>query len=172
MEKVANKDKVMRASLIILVGVVAVFAAALIFAGKNATDVVNNFVPQEPEEKLGRAIVNIEGNHLIASVASSQRAKTKGLSGVQSIPLNEAKAFVFDKEDFHTFHMKGMNFPLDFIFVNDQGTVVDIVTNVNPDFEGTITSKYPASTVYEVNAGWAAANKIEVGQTVTSVDMQ
>lgn len=171
MEKVENKDKVMRASLIILVAVVAVFAAALIFAGKNASEVTTNFITEQ-EEKLSKAIININGNHLIASVASSQRAKSRGLSGVASIPLNEAKAFVFDREDFHTFHMKDMKFPLDFIFVNDQGTVVDVVTNVNPDFEGTITSKYPASTVYEVNAGWVAANNIEVGQTVTSVDME
>lgn len=178
MEKVENKDKVMKTSLVVLVAVVVVFAGALIFAGKKASvgqnDVaVNNGQKvAQPRENLKSVIANIGGSHLVASVANSDRSRAKGLSEVKSISPNEGKMFSFDTEDFYNFHMKDMMFALDFIFVNDQGTVVDIVKNVSPDYEGTITSAYPASTVFEVNAGWAEQNKVKVGDTVLSTEMQ
>ncbi len=178
MENAEKKDKVMRTSLVVLVAVVVIFAGALIFAGKKASigqnDMAMNSIPTkaEPKENMKNVIANIGGSHLVASVASSDRSRKQGLSGVKSISPNEGKMFTFDNEDFYNFHMKDMKFPLDFIFVNDQGTVVDIVKSVSPDFDGTITSKYPASTVFEVSAGWADSNKIEVGDTVKSTEMQ
>ncbi len=177
MEKVENKDKVMKTSLVVLVAVVIIFAGALVFAGKKATPVnqdamaVNNSNSNsrpQVKESLKNAIVNIGGNHLTASVASSESSRMQGLSGVKSMGPNEGKMFTFDQEDFYTFHMKGMKFALDFIFVNDQGTVVDIVSNINADYDGVIKPAYPASTVYEVNAGWAVQNNIKVGDTVSS----
>jgi uncharacterized membrane protein (UPF0127 family) len=179
MEKAEKGDKVMRTSLAVLVAVVVIFAGALIFAGRNASISENQMVKDSSgvnqskgKENLSSVVANIGGNHLVASVASNDRSRVQGLSGIKSIDPNEGKMFTFETEDFHTFHMKDMNFALDFIFVNDQGTVVDIVKNVNPDFDGTITSKYPASTVFEVNAGWADLNGIEVGQTVVTTQMQ
>lgn len=178
MENAEKKDKVMRTSLVVLVAVVVIFAGALIFAGKKANlgpnEMASNTTPKsvQSKENMKNVIANIGGSHLVASVASSDRSRKQGLSGVTSISPNEGKMFTFDTEDFHVFHMKDMEFHLDFIFVNDQGTVVDIVKSVSADFEGTITPKYPASTVFEVIAGWANANGIEVGDTVKSTEMQ
>jgi len=180
MEKnVEKNDKVMRTSLVVLVAVVVIFAGALIFAGKNASVSQNQMVstntntnPSPSRQNLKNVVANIGGSHLVAFVAQTERDRSRGLSGVKSINPNEGQMFTFDTEDYHTFHMKDMKFSLDFIFINDQGTVVDVVKNVSPDFEGTITPKYPASTVFEVNAGWADLNQIEVGQTVKITDLQ
>lgn len=174
MENVEKKDKVMKTSLIILVAVVVIFAGALIFAGKNASVSTNQVVSENngsSRSQLKNVIANIGGTHLTAAVASSDMDKKRGLSNVTSINPNEGQMFTFETEGFHTFHMKGMKFALDFIFVNDQGTVVDIVKNVSPEYDGVITPAYPASTVFEVNAGWADQNKIQVGDTVISTEM-
>lgn len=176
MEKVEKKDKVMKTSLIILVVVVVVFAGALIFAGKNASIGTESQVMSMGEKASNRSelksvIANIGGTHLTAAVASKDADRKQGLSNVKSISPNEGQMFTFEKEGFYSFHMKDMNFALDFIFVNDQGTVVDIVKNISPEYDGTITSQYPASVVFEVNAGWADQNEIEVGDTVVSTTL-
>ncbi|MEZ4114056.1 MAG: DUF192 domain-containing protein [Candidatus Paceibacterota bacterium] len=163
----------MKTSLVVLIAVVIIFAGALIFAGKNSSiNQVSSENSSEPKENLKSVVARIGGSHLVASVANTDRSRSQGFSNVKSISPNEGKMFTFDKEDYYTFHMKDMNFSLDFIFVNDQGNVVDIVKNVNPDFKGLIKPAYPASTVFEVSAGWADQNNIKVGQTVSSVNMQ
>ncbi len=175
MENVQKKDKVMKTSLVILVAVVVIFAGALIFAGKNASVTPNQVMSVDngsSRSELKNVIANIGGSHLTAAVASSDRDRKQGLSNVTSINPNEGQMFTFDTESFHTFHMKGMKFALDFIFVNDQGTVVDIVKNVSPDYDGVITPTYPASVVFEVNAGWADQNNVKVGDTVISTEMK
>jgi len=178
MEKVEKNDKVMKTSLVVLVAVVIIFAGALVFAGKNASVSKNQVGKNEANEKmpvsrdiLKNVVANIGGAHLMASVVDVENDRRRGLSNVTSIGPNEGKMFSFETEDFYDFHMKDMKFALDFIFVNKQGTVVDIVKNVNPDYEGVITPAYPASTVFEVNAGWADQNKIKVGDTVLSTQM-
>lgn len=165
-----KKDKVMKYALVILVGVIIVFAGALIFAGRN----MNSTVPVENQEaSLSRAIVNVGGKHLIASVANTPISRTRGLSNVKSIGPNEGKLFVFDKEDYHDFWMKDMKFSIDIIFINSLGTVVDIFENVSPDtFPNTFRPKYPALKVLEVNAGWASQNKIKVGDTVIWTELK
>jgi uncharacterized membrane protein (UPF0127 family) len=171
MEKLKN-DKVMRMSIAVLVGLVIVFAGALIFAGRNASEETQVFL-NEQEESLKKAVVNIGGNHLIASIANTPLSRKKGLSNVHSIGPNEGKLFVFDKEDYHEFWMKDMNFNIDIIFINSQGTVVDIIENVSPDtYPKTFRPKYPAIKVVEVNAGWAAQNNVKVGEMMIWTELK
>lgn len=171
MEKLKN-DKVMKTALVVLVAIVVIFAGALIFAGKNASEVTQVFL-NEQEQNLKKAIVNVGGSHLIASVANTPLSRKQGLSNVHSIGPNEGKLFVFDEEGYHEFWMKDMNFNIDIIFINKQGTVVDIIENISPEtFPKTFKPKYPAIKVLEVNAGWASQNKVKVGEMMIWTELK
>ena len=72
-------------------------------------------------------------------------------------PLGEKTAaiFVYDKPEIRDFWMKNTYIPLDIIFLDDKGVVVDIRHNAVPLDEETITSQKPAQYVIEVDAGHA-----------------
>ncbi len=174
MENKDKKDKVMKSALMVLVVIVVVFAGLLIFAGSktNTPDrvVQNNDVPSGKrlidldDLGLSKAIVNVGGVHLTASVANTQSSRTRGLSNVHSIGPNEGKLFIFEEEDYHAIWAKDMNFAIDIVWINNNGTVVDFAQNVMPDsYPKSFTPKYPASKVIEVNAGWVEQQKIKVG---------
>ena len=68
--------------------------------------------------------------------------------------------------------MKGMNFPLDFIFIRD-GKVVDIIPNVQPPLPNQPDSNLPVyeptvsiNMMLEVSAGFVAAHSIKLGDQV------
>ena len=162
----------MRMALAILVGLVIVFAAALIFAGKNSSEVTQNFVAEQ-EAKLKKAIVNVGGTHLVASVADTDISRKMGLSNVKSIDANEGKLFMFDKEGYWEIWAKDMKFNFDAIWINDAGTVVHVEENISPStYPNSYKPKYPASRVLETNAGWVKTHNIKVGDTYLSTEIK
>lgn len=172
MENVVKKDRVMRMLLAVLVGLVIVFAGALIFAGRNASNVTQEFVAQQ-ESKLKKAIVNVGGTHLVASVADTDVSRKLGLSNVKSIDANEGKMFVFDKEGYWEIWAKDMKFNFDIIWINDAGIVVDIIENVSPDtYPNSFKPKYPASKVLETNAGWVKTHNIKIGDPMLATEIK
>lgn len=80
--------------------------------------------------------------------------------------------FIFPKEDKYPFWMKGVSFPLDFIWIKgDQ--VVDLLENVSPprvnqkDIDLPIyVPKESIDRILEVNAGTIARLNIKVGDTI------
>lgn len=92
----------------------------------------------------------------------------KGLIGVDFLPKNAGMLYVFQMDDpGRGFGTKGMKFPLDYIWMNSDLTVVHLTKNVPPDFPENIMSLWPARFVVEANAGFIDANGIQVGDTAT-----
>ncbi len=75
--------------------------------------------------------------------------------------------FVFDEPRHYAFHMQGMLFPLDFVWVAADQQVVEITQNVPPSRPGFFASKHPVQYVIELPAGFVAAHGISVGDDVT-----
>ncbi len=77
--------------------------------------------------------------------------------------------FVFDRPGRHGFWMKGMNFPLDFIWING-GRVAQITENVPAPKNGeaplSLAPQVEVDTVLEVNGGFAGKYQIKVGDKV------
>lgn len=99
----------------------------------------------------------------VFEVASTAETRTQGLAGRMSIEQQTGMLFVFSSEDRYGFWMKGMQFPLDIIFIRN-GVVDSVARNRLP---GDLTPVYPHSPVthvFEVNAGEAA--EVEAGQKV------
>lgn len=105
-------------------------------------------------------------------VANNNVTRTKGLSGRESLGENEGMLFIFEKPDTHSFWMKGMNFPLDIIWISD-GQVVEISENLPPAALPNLTvysPHQPVNMVLEVNAGAARDKGIKAGDSIELLD--
>jgi uncharacterized membrane protein (UPF0127 family) len=116
--------------------------------------------------KINNAVINIE-------VADTAAKRAKGLGGRDDMDPNLGMLFIFQEEKQYQFWMKGMKFPLDFIFIS-QGKVVDIIPNVAPPSSPNVDDAglpvyqptVPINMMLEVNSGFAASHNIKVGDTV------
>ena len=105
-------------------------------------------------------VVNLE-------FADSAAKIKKGLSHRTSLDRLNGMLFVFKKLEPQNFWMKNTLFPLDIIFMNENGEVVQIVENTVPNSLELIKSKTPVKFVLEVNSGFVITNRIELGSKLT-----
>lgn len=109
----------------------------------------------------------IGGTEVQASVADSLPERIMGLSGTPFLPDNVVKLFAFGASGNHSIWMKDMNYPLDIIWVAEDGVIVHIEDNVSPDtYPESLDSPIPAWYVIETSAGFTASNTIAVGDKV------
>jgi uncharacterized membrane protein (UPF0127 family) len=60
--------------------------------------------------------------------------------------------------------MKEMNFPLDMIWIDGEGNIVDITRDATPESYPTVfTPVVPAQYVLEVSGGFSTAHDIHIG---------
>jgi len=102
-------------------------------------------------------------------IADTENKQRVGLSRTESLGPGEGMLFVFAGEDQRTFHMQGMAFPLDMVFVAGNGTVTAIRhAPVPADAAGSGTRYYSGYGQYvlEVTRGWANRTGVEVGDRI------
>ena len=145
---------------------VLILIAVAIFIGKITT---LHFLPQQA--KFGEVIVNEA--KLKVEIADTQPKRSKGLGGRASLAEGTGMLFIFPKEDKYPFWMKGVSFPLDFIWIKG-GQVVDFLENVSPAQTGQkdadlpiYVPKEPVDKVLEVNAGTISRLKIKIGDKLS-----
>lgn len=90
-------------------------------------------------------------------IASSEAARTRGLSGRTNIRSDYGMLFVFPNKDRHGFWMKDMLEPIDIIWISDARTVVGVEANVSPQtYPNVFYPPEPVRYVLETRAGEAA----------------
>ncbi len=108
------------------------------------------------------------GEQFTVELAISPEEKQKGLGERQGIAAQQGMLFVYDHPEQYAFWMKGMQFPLDIIWIN--GTeIVDIAQNVPVATGGalpTYAPQKPADKVLEVNAGTTQRLGVHVGDSI------
>jgi hypothetical protein len=108
--------------------------------------------------------VTLAGVPVLASVADTMSTRIKGLSNTPYLPDNVIKLFAFGVPGSHSIWMKDMNYPIDIIWIAEDGTIVHIEENVSPDtFPQSFSSPTPAWFVVETNAGFVAKHDVQVG---------
>ncbi|GIW10185.1 MAG: hypothetical protein KatS3mg061_1242 [Dehalococcoidia bacterium] len=133
--------------------------------------------PQPPAWLASRqepyAQVEVGGTVVWARLALTPEQRTQGLSGVERLEPDEGMLFVYPVKGRYPFWMRGMLFPLDMLWIDDD-RVVDLKPDRPVPAPGQSESELPiyspladANYVLEVNAGWAAAHGIIVGSPVT-----
>jgi len=91
----------------------------------------------------------------------------KGLSGRSLLAPKHGMLFIFNHKERYSFWMKGMNFPLDFIWL-DGNLIVEVTKNVPPIENGVIPQLKPSvliDKVLEIPAGEIDAAGITIGDT-------
>lgn len=59
-------------------------------------------------------------------------AQERGLSGRPSLGPNQGMLFIFPKEGFYSIWMKDMLFPIDIIWLDNNGQIVYVIENAKP----------------------------------------
>ena len=111
----------------------------------------------------GEQLANVD-----VRIADTQDKRYLGLSNTSSLARDEGMLFVHDEEGSHGYVMRRMDFPLDIIFVDANGTITTI--HHAPTRENGARSMEPfqghGKYVLEVNRGWANRTGVTVGDTV------
>lgn len=101
---------------------------------------------------------------LKVEIADSHGERGQGLGGRESLPQDQGMFFIFERPGKYPFWMRDMRFPLDIMWLDEYYNVVDMAIDVRPDsYPGAFAPNKNALYVLEVNVGWAAANKVEIG---------
>ena len=102
-------------------------------------------------------------------IADTEEKRNKGLSGIPSLKSNEGMLFIFEKPDFYHFWMKDMQFPLDFIFINEN-QIVDFIENLSPrSYPNSFTSKERANKIIELKSGEVKKISLKKGTNITFI---
>jgi uncharacterized membrane protein (UPF0127 family) len=101
-------------------------------------------------------------------IADTDAKRYTGLSDTDSLAPDEGMLFVHDAESEHSYVMRDMSFPIDIVFVDGNGTVVEIF-HASTDGENAPYSAR-AKYVLEVNRGWTNRTGVDIGDTVEIPD--
>ena len=104
---------------------------------------------------------------LRVELAVAEKARERGLMGRHYLGEDRGMLFVFSQESFWPFWMKNTYIPLDIIWIDESGKVVDMVRDAKPaGEEGAPVTFVPvlrAKFALEANAGFADKNHIHIG---------
>ena len=115
--------------------------------------------------------ITIGTTTLHVALAITESEKQAGLSGLPSLPEDQAMLFVFGTSGRHGFWMKDMHFPIDIIWLDGQRMIVHIEANVHPDsYPQIFIPTRDALYVLETVAGFSEKEKIHVGDQVQFLD--
>ncbi len=160
----------MRKGFLLFVFISVVVIAALIgFSGIDVRTEVGTLLNRKSSATVATATVTVQNAVIRAEVARSPEERARGLSGRDGLQPLTGMLFVFETAGKHSFWMKDMRFPLDFIWINN-GTVIAVNENVPAPTGGSpavIAPPADITQVLEVPAGTVAAHRIIVGSSVS-----
>lgn len=103
-------------------------------------------------------------------IADTVEERAKGLMYRTELGEDSGMLFVFNQESENAFWMKNTLIPLDIIFINSEGVIVDIQKNAQP-CKSDPCQLYPPLAKYlyaiEVNGGWCDKKGVKSGDIVT-----
>lgn len=109
----------------------------------------------------------VRGTPVDARLAVTREEQIRGLSGTQSLPDGEGLLFVYAEPSRSGIWMKDMNYPIDVLWISEEGKIVHIVENMRP--ESYPQAYYPdedATYVLELPSGFVEIHGTQEGDTV------
>ena len=110
-----------------------------------------------------------DGSAITVELALTPDEIAQGLMFRPKLAADRGMLFLFSVERVPSFWMRHTLIPLDLLFLDGAGTIVEIVPNAQPCAEEPCPQYIPARAVWavlEVNAGTAARHGLEVGDTL------
>ncbi len=146
----------MKNNIQIIILSIVVICGVLVFA----------YLNQKPETSndIDHYTLSLNGGNIKHILANTAETRIKGLSGMESLPKDTVMLFVFDTPDKYGIWMKDMNFPIDIIWLDHEGRVITLESNVSPDTFPKVFFP-PENSLYtiEANSGFIDQNQLEVG---------
>lgn len=105
----------------------------------------------------------VVGCELAASLASQEI----GLQKYNVMPEDRGMLFPYDPPRPVTFHMGSVSFPIDVLFISENGTIQKIEANQEPGYDSRWRSIGKVAAVLEVNGGFCQARGIDPGMRVS-----
>ncbi len=128
--------------------------------------------PEGPSVAVGEVAFQVE-------VAATPAEREQGLSGRERLAPQQGMLFVYGAPRLLSFWMRGMLFPLDFVWIGPECIVVDITPEVPIPPPGaaigdlpTYSPSSPASYNLEIGAGEAARTGLALGDPVRFVGIE
>lgn len=149
----------------IVILLIIIFTALYFATSKSPNFSLNLSSPKMSQLQIGNTTINV-------LVADNDNTRKRGLGGKEAVATNEGMLFVYPNLDKRIFWMKGVKFPLDFIWIRGN-QVVDIIKNVpgvtkdqKDEDLPRYTSKELVDKALEVAAGFVDSENIHVGDTI------
>ena len=144
---------------------ISILVVALIPFSTNEGDaqslMLNNF------ERSKLSILSKSKSHeFLVEKAKTERQQSQGLMFRRRLASNGGMLFLFPAVKVLKMWMKNTYLPLDMLFINADGRIVNIVQRTVPGSLETISSVEPAMAVLEVNGGTTSRLKIQKGDRV------
>jgi uncharacterized protein len=112
-------------------------------------------------------IVSASGrHHFTVEVAETPEQMTQGLMFRQSMPANAGMLFDYKQPTMAAMWMRNTLIPLDMLFVDAQGRIVNIHERAVPETDDVIAAAAPVRAVIELNGGTVARLGIKPGDQV------
>ncbi|MSR73269.1 DUF192 domain-containing protein [Candidatus Parcubacteria bacterium] len=111
--------------------------------------------------------LTINNTHINIEVADTYAKRVLGLSRRTSLAENTGLLFIWTEPKDVGIWMKDMNFPIDIVWIDASGKIIDIKQAVSPDtFPTVFYPRTPALYVLELNAGFTEKHNIKIGDMV------
>lgn len=105
-------------------------------------------------------------------VARTPEARFKGLTAYDSIPARNGMLFVYDEDGYYSVTAEWTRFPTDIMWMESNGTIVQIAENVQAGEPYTIRATSEARYILQMNAGIVRRHSISVGSSVNLSDLR
>ena len=108
------------------------------------------------------ATVALDGIEVRVALADSADERSRGLQGYDPLRPGEGMLFIFDDVEPRVFVMKDVAFPIDIVYIAEDGTV-SAIEPLNPGDTRLVASPGPSRYVLELPQGWSGNEGITVG---------
>ena len=112
-----------------------------------------------------RARIDVDGHTVDCDLALSDTQRMHGMMDRKTMGANEGMLFVFPKPEHQSFWMRNTHVPLDVIFADEAGRVLNVEQG-HPMSEYRMLSKGPAKFVLEVPMGWCNKRRVGPGSII------
>lgn len=85
------------------------------------------------EEPMRKVVVSGAKGSIVAEIADTDQLRVKGLLGKKELKENQAMLLDFIRPGYYAIHMNGMAFPIDAIWMDETGKILNIYENIQPN---------------------------------------
>ena len=143
--------------VVVLAALAAVFGLSQV---ARAEDKMNsNLEPRTISVTLGNQTIRVV-------VADTDASRRDGLLGWSQITEERGMLLDFAMERQYAFHMQGMKFPIDAVWIDAKGLIKLIYEDIAPNSGLIYPSMFPCRYCLEIKSGFCKKYGIKIGQTV------